>query len=167
MGSNRRENLVAGAADQALTAWLGRLQDASFSRASRALRTAYPPPRRMTGPQLAGYLERRTYALASSTRPDGRAHAAPTLVSLYGEAFWLPGPRDCQEPYVLATGSILKQRHRPCGSWRAVQMHDGLSARIADLDVLDLTAVGRPEHIHEPTLLPTAQHQKVPGDGAK
>jgi len=81
---------LASAADQDLTTWLGRLQDASFSRASEALRTAYPPPRRMTGPQLAGYLERRTYALASTTRPDGRAHAAPTLFSLYADAFWLP-----------------------------------------------------------------------------
>ena len=91
MRSNRREKLVASAADQAaLAAWLGRLQDGSFSRAGRALRTAYPPQRQMTGPQLAGYLERRTYALASSTRPDGRAHAAPTLFSLYAEAFWLP-----------------------------------------------------------------------------
>jgi Pyridoxamine 5'-phosphate oxidase len=90
MRSNRRERPVASAADQAMAAWLGRLQDVSFSRAGRALRTAYPPQRRMTGPQLAGYLERRTYALASSTRPDGRAQAAPTLFSLYAEAFWLP-----------------------------------------------------------------------------
>jgi hypothetical protein len=90
MRSNRREELVASAGDQALAAWLGRLQDGSFSRAGPALRTAYPPQRRMTGPQLAAYLERRTYALASSTRPDGRAHAAPTLFSLYAEAFWLP-----------------------------------------------------------------------------
>ena len=90
MRSNRREELVASAGDQALAAWLGRLQDGSFSRAGPTLRTAYPPQRRMTGPQLAGYLERRTYALASTTRPDGRAHAAPTLFSLYAEAFWLP-----------------------------------------------------------------------------
>ena len=90
MRSNRREELVASAGDQAPAAWLGRLQDGSFSRAGRAVRRAYPPQRRMTGHQLAGYLERRTYALASSTRPDGRAHAAPTLFSLYAEAFWLP-----------------------------------------------------------------------------
>jgi hypothetical protein len=44
----------------------------------------------MTGLQLSEYLERRTYALASSTRPDGRAHAAPTLFTIYAEAFWLP-----------------------------------------------------------------------------
>jgi len=89
MPSSRREELLASAGDQALAAWLGRLQDASFSRAG-AVRKAYPPERRMTGPQLAGYLTRRTYALASSTRPDGRPHATPTLFSTYAEAFWLP-----------------------------------------------------------------------------
>jgi hypothetical protein len=76
--------------DPALAAWLGRLQEMSFSQAREAVRHAYPPERRMTGPQLAGYLERRTYALASSTRRDGRPHAAPTLFSMYAEAFWLP-----------------------------------------------------------------------------
>jgi len=89
MPGSRREELLASAGDQALAAWLSRLQDASFSRAG-AVRKAYPPERRMTGPQLAGYLARRTYALASSTRPDGRPHAAPTLFSIYAEAFWLP-----------------------------------------------------------------------------
>jgi hypothetical protein len=80
----------ASTADPALAAWLGGLQETSFSRAGGAVRKAYPPERRMTGPQLAGYLARRTYALASSTRRDGRPHAAPTLFSLYAEAFWLP-----------------------------------------------------------------------------
>jgi hypothetical protein len=89
MRSSRREELLASAGDRALAAWLGQLQDASFSRAG-AVRKAYPPERRMTGPQLAGYLARRTYALASSTRSDGRPHAAPTLFSIYAEAFWLP-----------------------------------------------------------------------------
>lgn len=82
--------LAAGAGDPALALWLGRLQEASFNRAGPAVRTAYPPKRRMTGPQLAEYLTRRTYALASSTRPDGRAHAAPTLFTSYAQAFWLP-----------------------------------------------------------------------------
>jgi Pyridoxamine 5'-phosphate oxidase len=89
MPGSREEPLASADGDQALAAWLGLLQDASFSRAG-AVRQAYPPERRMTGPQLAGYLTRRTYALASSTRPDGRPHAAPTLFSIYAEAFWLP-----------------------------------------------------------------------------
>jgi hypothetical protein len=71
-------------------AWLGQLQEVSFDRAGAVLQRAYPPARRMTGPQLAGYLDRRTYALASTTRPDGRPHAAPTLFTLYDQAFWLP-----------------------------------------------------------------------------
>jgi hypothetical protein len=84
-----REHDPASAGDHALAAWLGQLQDLSFGRAG-AVRTAYPPERRMTGIQLAGYLGRRTYAVMSSTRPDGRPHAAPTLFSVYAEAFWLP-----------------------------------------------------------------------------
>jgi Pyridoxamine 5'-phosphate oxidase len=68
----------------------GQLQDASFGQAGPAVRKAYPPTRQMTASQLAGYLGRSTYALASSTRPDGRAHAAPTLFTLYASAFWLP-----------------------------------------------------------------------------
>jgi hypothetical protein len=90
MQGNRREERRASVGDVAQADWLGRLQDASFSRAGQAVRKAYPPQRRMTGPQLASYLQRRTYALASSTRPDGRAHAAPTLFCIYAEAFWLP-----------------------------------------------------------------------------
>jgi hypothetical protein len=90
MRSSHRDEHLTSAGDAALAAWLGRLQDASFSRAGQAVRKAYPPERRMTGPQLARYLERRTYALASSTRPDGRAHAAPTLFCTYAQAFWLP-----------------------------------------------------------------------------
>jgi hypothetical protein len=90
MQNNHQEELLASAGNSALADWLSRLQDASFRRAGPAVRKAYPPERRMTGPQLASYLQRRTYALASSTRPDGRAHAAPTLFSIYTEAFWLP-----------------------------------------------------------------------------
>jgi pyridoxamine 5'-phosphate oxidase-like protein len=94
MRSDGGEQLPASGCDPSSADWLGRLQDASFSRASPAVRKAYPLQRRMTGPQLSSYLQRRTYALASSTRPDGRAHAAPTLFSIYAEAFWLPTVTD-------------------------------------------------------------------------
>ena len=76
--------------DPALAAWLGSLQEASFSRAGGAVRKAYPPERRMTGPQLAGYLAPRTYALASSTRRYGRPHAADAVLHPSGPAD-LPG----------------------------------------------------------------------------
>jgi hypothetical protein len=94
--------------------WLARLQEASFSGASPTLRTAYPPQRRMTGPQLAGYLQRRTYALASTTRPDGRAHAAPTLFSVYAEAFWLP-----------TLGTAARLRNVKAHPWLALSIIEG------------------------------------------
>ena len=105
---------LASAGELALAAWLGRLQEASFSRASPTMRTAYPPQRRMTGPQLAGYLQRRTYALASSTRPDGRAHAAPTLFSVYAEAFWLP-----------TLGGAARLRNVRAHPWLALSIVEG------------------------------------------
>lgn len=81
---------AVAAGDPDLARWLGRLQEESFRHAGSTTRTAYPPQRRMSPDQLAAYLTQRTYALVSSTRPDGRAHAAPTLFTCYGEAFWLP-----------------------------------------------------------------------------
>ena len=114
MRSSHRDEHLTSAGDAALAAWLGRLQDASFSRAGQAVRKAYPPERRMTGPQLARYLERRTYALASSTRPDGRAHAAPTLFCTYAEAFWLP-----------TLGSAARLSNVRAHPWLALSIVDG------------------------------------------
>ena len=105
---------VASAGDRALAAWLDRLQEASFSLAGPALRDAYPTERRMTGPQLAEYLTRRTYGLASSTRPDGRAHAAPTLFSIYAEAFWLP-----------TLGAAARLRNVRAHPWLALSVIEG------------------------------------------
>ena len=101
-------------ADPSLAVWLGRLQEASFSRAGPAMRRAYPPERRMTGSQLAEYLERRTYALASTTRPDGRAHAAPTLFSVWAEAFWLP-----------TLGGAARLRNVRANPWLALSVTEG------------------------------------------
>ena len=78
------------------------------------MRKAYPAERRMTGLQLAEYLERRTYALASSTRPDGRAHAAPTLFSVCEEAFWLP-----------TVGGAARLRNVRAHPWLALSVIEG------------------------------------------
>jgi hypothetical protein len=137
MPTSRRQEPLASAGDRALAAWLDRLQDASFSRAG-AVRNAYPPERRMTGPQLAGYLARRTYALASSTRPDGRAHAAPTLFSVYAEAFWLP-----------TLGSAVRLRNVRAHPWLALSIvegeHDTHAAVLAEGPAEVLTTV--PEEV--------------------
>ncbi len=140
-----RSELAAG--DPALAVWLGRLQEASFNRAGPAVRNAYPPARRMTGPQLAGYLTRRTYALASSTRPAGRAHAAPTLFTSYAEAFWLPTLSDA-----LRLGNV---RANP---WLALSVtegeHDTHAAVLTEGPAEVLTAV--PQDVRNTTELRNA-----------
>jgi hypothetical protein len=129
---------------QMSSAWLGRLQEASFGRAGEAVRKAYPPQRRMTGPQLAGYLERRTYALASTTRPDGRAHAAPTLFTVYEEAFWLP-----------TLGGAARLRNVRAQPWLALSIiegeHDAHAAVLTEGPAEVLTTV--PEQVRSLTEL--------------
>jgi hypothetical protein len=131
-------------ADPTLAAWLGRLQEASFSRAGQALRNAYPPERRMTGPQLAEYMERRTYALASTTRPDGRAHAAPTLFTIYAEVFWLP-----------TLGGAARLRNVRAYPWLALSVlegeHDTHAAVLTEGPAEVLTTA--PEAVREATVL--------------
>jgi hypothetical protein len=68
----------------------------------------------MTGAQLASYLQRRSYALASSTRPDGRAHAAPTLFTIHAEAFWLP-----------TVGGAVRLRNVEAHPWLALSVLEG------------------------------------------
>ncbi len=136
--------MEAQVSDPAVAAWLGRLQEESFSRAGEPVRKAYPPQRRMTGPQLAGYLERRTYALASSTRPDGRAHAAPTLFSIHEEAFWLP-----------TLGGAARVRNVRAQPWLALSVlegeHDTHAAVLTEGPAEVLTTV--PEHVRSITEL--------------
>jgi Pyridoxamine 5'-phosphate oxidase len=69
---------------------LGSLQDQSFARATAATVTSYPPERRLSDAQLAGYLDRRRFAVVGSTRGDGRPHAALSVYIRRGTVFWLP-----------------------------------------------------------------------------
>jgi hypothetical protein len=88
----------------------------------------------MTGPQLAEYLARRTYALASSTRPDGRAHATPTLFSICAGAFWLP-----------TLGAAARLRNVRAHPWLALSIvegeHDTHAAVLTEGPVQVLTTV--------------------------
>ncbi len=130
--------------DQDLAEWLGQLQEGSFDKAGKATRTAYPAERRMSGVQLAAYLGRRTYALASSTRPDGRAHAAPTLFTVHAEAFWLP-----------TVGGAVRLRNVQAHPWLALSVlegeHDTHAAVLTEGPAEVLTSV--PAYVQEATEL--------------
>jgi hypothetical protein len=69
---------------------LGELQDRSFERATQATLDSYPPDRRLSSQQLADYLDRRSFAVVGSGRPDGRPHAAISSYLRRGPVFWLP-----------------------------------------------------------------------------
>jgi Pyridoxamine 5'-phosphate oxidase len=69
---------------------LGSLQDQTFARATAATASSYPLERRLTAAQLAGYLDRRAFAVVGSTRPDGRPHAAMSSYIRRDLTFWLP-----------------------------------------------------------------------------
>ena len=69
---------------------LGALQDQTFARSTAATAVSYPPERRLTAAQLASYLDRRAFAVVSSTRPDGRPHTAMSIFIRRGTTFWLP-----------------------------------------------------------------------------
>ncbi|MDA8101962.1 MAG: pyridoxamine 5'-phosphate oxidase family protein [Nitrospiraceae bacterium] len=69
---------------------LDELQEQTFARATPVTRGSYPPERRLSGELLSGYLDRRVFGVVTSTRPDGRPHAAMTSYVRRGTTFWMP-----------------------------------------------------------------------------
>lgn len=79
---------------------LAALQDRTFSRATAATAAAYPQDRRLTGAQLAAYLDQRAFAVIG--RADGRPHAAMSSYIRRDATFWLP----------TVTGSVRERNVR-------------------------------------------------------
>jgi hypothetical protein len=73
-----------------MSAELESLQERAFARATSATAESYPPEHRLTGAELARYLDRRAFAVIGSARPDGRPHAAISAYVRAGTTFWLP-----------------------------------------------------------------------------
>lgn len=69
---------------------LGGLQERTFAQATAATAVSYPPERRLSAAQLASYLDRRSFAVVSSTRRNGRPHTAMSVYIRRGVTFWLP-----------------------------------------------------------------------------
>ncbi|HEX6445901.1 MAG TPA: pyridoxamine 5'-phosphate oxidase family protein [Streptosporangiales bacterium] len=69
---------------------LAELQEQTFAGATAATRASFPPERRLSARQLADYLDRRAFAVVSTTRPDGRPHSTLTSYVRRGHRFWLP-----------------------------------------------------------------------------
>ncbi|MHB2022148.1 MAG: pyridoxamine 5'-phosphate oxidase family protein [Mycobacteriales bacterium] len=114
---------------------LDELQDKTFLGATAATRESYPPERRMTGERLSGYLDSRAFAVASSTRPDGRPHAALTSYVRKGTSFWLP----------TVAGAVRERnvRHEP---WLVLVIAEGeRSEHVAVVVEGPCTVVAKPD----------------------
>ena len=72
---------------------LAALQEQTFARSTPATTSAFPPERRLTGAQLARFLDRHVFAVVGSARPDGRPHAAMSGYVRRETDFWLPTVR--------------------------------------------------------------------------
>ena len=116
---------------------LGALQDRTFARSTAATAVSYPPERRLSAAQLASYLDRRKFAVVSSTRPDGRPHTAMSVFIRRGATFWLP----------TMAGSV-RERNLRATPW--------LTMVIAEADHPEHIAViiEGPAHVIEPASVP-------------
>jgi nitroimidazol reductase NimA-like FMN-containing flavoprotein (pyridoxamine 5'-phosphate oxidase superfamily) len=69
---------------------LDAVQERTFAAATSTTAAAYPPERRLSGPPLADYLDRHTFGVIGTCRPDGRPHAAVAQYIRQDATFWLP-----------------------------------------------------------------------------
>jgi general stress protein 26 len=93
---------------------LASLQERSFARATAATASSYPPERRLSGTQLAAYLDRRAFAVVGSTRADGRPHVAMSVYVRRDTTFWLP----------TMAGSV-RERHLRATPWLTMVIAEG------------------------------------------
>ena len=126
---------------------LAALQDRTFARATAATAGSYPPDRRLTGPQLAGYLDRRAFAVVGSGRPDGRPHAAMSSYVRQEAIFWLP----------TVTGSV-RERNVLRQPWLTLVVTHG------DHDEHVVVIVEGPAAVVAPADVPASVRSQISGD---
>jgi nitroimidazol reductase NimA-like FMN-containing flavoprotein (pyridoxamine 5'-phosphate oxidase superfamily) len=65
------------------------VQKTSYSKVGRGIKSSWPERSAMDGEALAGFLERKRYAILATVRPDGRPQAAPVAFGVRDGAFWI------------------------------------------------------------------------------
>lgn len=75
---------------------LAGVQSRSYEKAGPGIVESYPQNLAMDAPRLAAFLSGKRYAVLATSRPDGRAQAAPVAFNVWDGAFWfasVPGAR--------------------------------------------------------------------------
>jgi hypothetical protein len=68
---------------------LAELQRRSYEQASDGLRASWPERQALDEGGIAALLDRNRYGVLATSRPDGRAHAAPVAFTVLDGAFWI------------------------------------------------------------------------------
>jgi Pyridoxamine 5'-phosphate oxidase len=123
------------------------LQARSFARASIPTRSAFPAGRRLDGPQLAAYLDRRAFAVIGSSRPDGRPHAAMSSYLRRGSVFWLP-----------TVGGSVRERNVRRQPWLTMTVTEG------DGNAHIVVLIEGPAEVVAPPAVPADVRAAVAGD---
>jgi hypothetical protein len=90
------------------------LQEQTFSSARAVTASSFEPARRLTADQLGRFLDRRVFAVLSTTRADGRPHAALGSYYRRDDVFWLPTARDS-----------IRERHVRRQPWLVLVVTEG------------------------------------------
>jgi nitroimidazol reductase NimA-like FMN-containing flavoprotein (pyridoxamine 5'-phosphate oxidase superfamily) len=115
------------------------VQAASYARASKVLRGAWPQERSLAAGAMRAFLDARSYGVLATARPDGRPQAAPLSFFVRGGAFWfatVPGPRlrnlraSPYATFVITTGE--DDAHRVVMAEGVVNVHEPSAALRAE-----------------------------------
>jgi nitroimidazol reductase NimA-like FMN-containing flavoprotein (pyridoxamine 5'-phosphate oxidase superfamily) len=117
-----------------------RVQQRSYGGAGRGIRGAWPEEQALDREGMSRLLADVTYGVLATSRPDGRAHAAPVSYSLEGGSFW------------VATVEGLRLRNLRSTPWASLVLFDGQRGE----QHRALTAEG-PVHLHEDAELAAAR----------
>lgn len=123
------------------------LQEATFSSATTATRQSYPLHRRLFEGRLARYLDRRAFAVLSSTRSNARPHAALTSYVRDGVTFYLP----------TVEGS-LRERNVKGQPYACLTVSEG------DHDEHVAVLIEGPVEVLDPAAVPLEVREKIIGD---
>lgn len=96
---------------------LAAIQEASYGRATPALRSSWPRESAMDGGTLAAFLAERRYCVLATTDARDHAQARPVAFTVMGAAFW------------FATGAGPRLRNLERTPWVSVVVAEGERGR--------------------------------------
>jgi len=108
-------------------------QECSYEAAGTGIRSSWPRERALDRDGMRRLLAELTYGVLATSRPDGRAHAAPVAFSVEGGAFWVASVEGLRLRNVRAMpwASLVifdgqgEERHRALTAEGPVRLHEG------------------------------------------